>query len=365
MFLSIAGAVAAAAYGDADEGGRVTHAVKGLVLALVGWLLVACSEGGGQGGTTDAFDDLPGVRDTAIRKEALDTDYYGYTAVVDMEPDASQEEITAALDGLATWFKGRGGEDGVRLYVGGGTTTVEDGWGDGAHHAGPSAIIAAVGSHARNLANAELLLHATEVLDAPVTIRDYEWAVTAEDPRALLGAVLADPQLAAVPGLHLVQNWEGDSRSYWETPPDVSSTEPLSRMHIRAYDQAVAKMKHMREGRAHLDFVGSETGVVPRHTDKYPGAVTIRMTLRLPDMAGPKSLAADPLEDPRWPLVAAQLDLLRTLPRGSVLIVSLEWGRAPEAGSAARHHELVELEKEGKVYRSPFWNDEAAAYLAR
>lgn len=85
----------------------MSYALRALVLALVGWLLVACGEGGGQGGTTDAFDDLPGVRDTAIRKEALDTEYYGYTAVVDMEPDASVQQITAALDGLATWFKGR------------------------------------------------------------------------------------------------------------------------------------------------------------------------------------------------------------------------------------------------------------------
>lgn len=341
------------------------HVLRALVLVLAGWLLVACGEGGGQGGTTDAFDDLPGVRDTAIRKEALDTEYYGYTAVVDMEPDASVQQITAALDGLATWFKGRAGDDGVRLYVGGGTTTVEDGWGDGAHHGGPAAIIAAAGSHARNAANAELLLHATEVLDAPVTIRDYEWAVTTDDPRTMLGHVLADPLLAAAPGLHLVQKWEEAAGSYWQMPPDVSSTEPLSRTHVRAYDRAVANMKHMREGRAHLEFVGSETGVWPRHTDKHPGAVTIRITLRLPGLAGPKNLAVDPLQDPRWPLVAAQLDLLRTLPEGSQLSVNLEWGRAPEAGSASHYGSLVEVQNGGRVLPKPRWNDEATAYLAQ
>lgn len=338
--------------------------MKGLALALVAGLAVGC--GGGEGGTTDAFDDLPGVRDTAIRKQALDTDYYGYTAVADMDADASREEIAGVLDGLAAWSKGRGDEDGVLLYVGGGTTTRDDdGWGDGAHHEGPTAVIATAGSRARNLANAELLLHATEVLDAPVTIRDYEWAVTTTDPTATLAAVAADPVLAAAPGLHLVQTWEEAGASYWESPPEFASTEPVTRAHLSTYRRAIANMAKMRQGRAHLDFVGSETGVWPRHTEKHPGAITIRMTLRLPDMVGPDHLTDDPLADPRWPLVAAQIDLLRTLPEGSRLSVNLEWGRAPEAGSAAHFRWLVELEKGGKVHPKPLWNDEAAAYLER
>lgn len=342
---------------------RAKACATALLLVVAGFL-TACGLGGGFAGEAR---DLPGVRDARIDKRALDTDYYGYTAIVDMEPRASTSEIVRALDLLADWKRteGTGGDDGVRLYLGAGTTSLEDeGWGDGAHHSGPSAVIATARGHAKNVANAGLLLRATEVLRKPVTVRGYEWAVTTDAPRETLEEVARDPQLAAVPGLSLTQALEGPAVDYWRTPTAFSSTEPITPQHLAAYDRAVANARLVREGQVHVEFVGSETGVTPSVTKRHPGAIMVRMSLRLPGMVGPKALAPDPLDDPRWPLVAAQLDLLRTLPPGSSLSVDLEWGRAPEGG-AGHYRWLVELSRGGKVPRQPLWNAVAADYLTR
>lgn len=336
----------------------------GLLLAgLPG--LAAC--GTGQGFAGEARD-LPGVRDARVDKRALDTDYYGYTAIVDMEKDATRDEIAGALDALSTWYAPRrGDDDGVRLYLGGGTTELDDeGSGDSAHHEGPTAVVAdAARSHAGNVAYADLLLHATRVLAAPVTIRDYEWTVTTDDPDEMLRRVLADPGLAAAPGLHLAQPFEGFGPVVWRHP-DFSSTEPLTREHLRVWEQAQATAKLVREGKAMVTFVGSDTATSPRTTDKHPGAIDVRTVLRLPGLAGPKALAADPTADPRWPVVAAQLDLLKTLPEGSSLSVDLEWGRAPEGG-ADNYGWLVSVTNGRKVAlrKDVRWNAAAAAYLAR
>lgn len=342
---------------------RIRLSMVGLLLAAAP-AMVACGAGGGFG--ADARE-LPGVRDARVDKRALDTDYYGYTAIVDMEPGATREQITGALDLLADWKRseGTGGDDGVRLYLGAGTVTLDDeGWGDGAHHEGPTAVIATAAGHEVNLANAALLLRATDVLEKPVTVRSYEWAVTTDEPRETLGEVARDPELAAAPGLSLAQAFEAPGVDYWSRPPSFSSTEPLTAQHVAAYDRAVANARLVREGRVHVEFVGSETGVSPAVTDRHPGAIAIRMSLRLPGMVGPKALAADPRSDPRWPVVAAQVDLLRTLPEGSSLSVALEWGRAPEGG-AGRYLWLVELSRGGTVHPKPLWNQEAAAWMAR
>lgn len=344
----------------------MSYALRALVLALAGGLLVGCGEGGGQGGATDVFDDLPGVRDATVHKQALDTDYYGYTAVVDMEPDATTAEVVGALDALAAWRRGPGdgGDDRVRLYLGGGTTDIEDGgWGDGAHHGGPEAVIATAASHAKNVANTALLRRAVDVLDAPVTIRDYEWAVTTTDPAAVLRKVAADPELAAAPDVHLATA-DDTGADPWQRPAGFASTEPVTAAAVDTYEKAVANEALVRQGQAHVSFVGSSPGSEPALTDGHPGAMEIQMSLRLEGSAGPKALARDPLEDPRWPVVAAQLDLLRSLPDGSMLIVWLEHG--PNDGGALRFSEnLVEVITGTKLPKAPRWNAAAAAHLGR
>lgn len=326
-------------------------------------VLAACGQLLGSGGVDGELESLPGVRAAAVHKEALDTDYYGYNAVVDMDAGATRDQIVAALDALAAWHGDEESEDTVTLYLGGGTVSADAGaGGDGVHRGGPTRVIATAGSRADNIRYADLLLRATEVLDLPVVVRDYEWTVTAKDPRAVLGTVLRHPELSSVAGLHVMPE-VAEGAAYWGAPAEFSSTEPLTRAHVAAYDQAVRNGRLVREGRAHVSFVGSVTGQWPRVTDKHPGAIVVRMMIRLPGMVGPRHLAADPLQDPRWPAVAAQLDLLRTLPDGSQVTTDIEWGRSPE-GWAAHFRWMVDIVKGDKVHPKPIWNDEAARYLA-
>jgi hypothetical protein len=343
--------------------------MKRSVLAACILLCLAPLPGCGQGSSAaDELERLPGVRAATVHKQALDTDYYGYTAVVDMDADASAPEIVGALDGLAEWFTGRGGDDGVRLYVGGGSVAVHDGWGDEGTGT-PTAIIASAGTHRQNVANADLLLRATDVLDAPVTVRDYGWDVLTDEPGAALRKVLADPSLASAPGVRLTAPLgpvTDDFADQSQRPTKFGSSEPVRKQHLTTYDAAVANERKVREGQAHVSFVGSDPGVEPSLTDEHPGAIEIRMDLRLPGMAGPRELAADPLADPRWPVVAAQLDVLRTLPEGSRFSADLEWGRAPEGGPGHLHW-LVDLgvgdTRPGQPHGA--WQDAAFAYLNR
>lgn len=298
-------------------------------------LLPAC---GAESGSADDLEQLPGVRAAAVHRQAIDTGAYSYTAVVDMEADASSDELVGALDGLAEWFAdGHGGEDGVRLYVGAGSVEVYGGWGDEGDGS-PTAVVTDAGSHQQNVAHADLLLRATDVLGLPVTVRGYGWQVRTDEPRATLQKVAADPALARMPGVHLfapfptVGDQEGTVPDGWARPAEFGSSEPVRRQHVATYDAAVATARLLGEGQARVDFVGSDPGVDPRPTDTHPGAIEIRMYLRLPGMAGPRALAEDPLDDPRWPVVAAQLDLLRNLPEGSRVSVGLESGTAPEGG---------------------------------
>ncbi|GGO92297.1 hypothetical protein GCM10011584_28370 [Nocardioides phosphati] len=335
-----------------------------LVPAVV--VLAACGIG------TYGVDDLrglPGVRAAAVHKQAIDTGAWSYTAVVDMDAHATRDQVAGALDGLARWYQGdHGEEDGVRLYVGGDTVAVRDGWGDDGGR-GPNAIITDAGSHRQNVASAAVLLRAREVFDAPVTVRGYGWTVLTPQPRAALRTLLDHPELAKVPGadLHAPQELVPDApQDDWQLPASFGSSEAVRRQHLTTYDKAVANARLVRGARARVNFVGSDPGVDPRPTDTHPGAIEIRMDLRLPGMAGPRELAADPLADPRWPMIRAQLDLLRTLPEGSRFSIDLEWGKAPEGGPGGFRW-LVDLgvgqKKPGRPHGA--WQQAAFEYLNR
>ncbi len=341
----------------------------GTSLATAGALLGALVTLGAAGSDgASSFRALPGVRDAMVHRYALDTDYWGHTAVVDMRADATRKEIVGALDALRRWKRGpgNGGDDAVRLTVGAGTLEREDeGWDADAHHPGADAVIATARSHARNAANVDLLLRARRVLRAPVTIRSWEWSVTTPDPAATARRIIADPVLSKERGVSLGPDlgWDEDARL---EPASLASSETLTEAHLATYLAAVANERLMREGEAHVSFVGAPTNQIPPHTAEFPGAIQIYMSLRLPGSRGPKAFAADPLQDPRWPVVAAQLDLLRDLPRGSSVWVTLEHGPM-DGGISPRYSRTVVDVMTGVAPveggEKPLWGEAAAAYV--
>src|SRR3546814_17738181 len=87
--------------------GRRVLAVLLTSLTLGGALAGCGDEGssGAQEGPRSAFEaeleDLPGVADARVEREAFDTEYWGEEIVVDMQIDASATEVTAVLDAFA------------------------------------------------------------------------------------------------------------------------------------------------------------------------------------------------------------------------------------------------------------------------
>lgn len=371
------------------DGMMTPRAFKGGAMRVFSGLMVSALLAGSAGcGVLDSdaserLEDLPGVRAAALDKFALDTDYYGYSAVADMEPDATAPQIATALDELARWTRSHKGDDAsAALYLGAGTTAYDmESWGSGGVGGGPTAVISATGSHAENLANAGLLIAATHATKLPVTITDGEWHVTSEAPRATAAVIATHPDLANVPDLVVAPRMLMDHDGFGA--PAALGSSSLTPALLAMYDRAVANADLVREsqgeGKAAVSYAGNsssralgetfdeETGkeIVPP-----AGAVSIQVTLRLPEGAGPKTLAPRLADDPRWPMIRAQLDLLRKQPRGSGLWVWLEFTRDGipyEAGrSVIEVANGVELPQ---LARTP-WNLEAqryldAAYLAR
>lgn len=329
--------------------------------------MVALGAAGSDGASS--FRGLPGVRDATVHTYALDTDYYGHTAVVDMRRDATRSEIVGALDALHAWAQGpgNGGDDSVRLTLDAGTIDRDDeGWDADAHHISADAVLTTARSHARNVANVDLLLRARRVLCAPVTIRSWEWSVTTPDPIATARRIIDDPVLSMARGVNIGPELGWDENG-WLLPASLASSETLREDQLATYAAAVANASLVRGGEAHVSFVGAPTNQIPPHTADFPGAVQIYMSLRLPGSRGPKALAADPMQDPRWPVVAAQLDLLRDLPRGSSVWVLLEHGPM-DGGISPRFSRTVVDVMTGVAPveggEKPLWEEAAAAYLA-
>lgn len=348
---------------------RGVRALLGVVLLA---LLAGCGTSAGPGGTAE-LADLPGVRDVALQRVALDTDYYGYHGVVDMEPDATADQVAEVLDELARWKRGLAPEyDEVTTAVllGAGTTELDD----AAWLNGTAAGIGRVRDPAGNRADADLLVRATQQLGLPVTIEDGEWDVITPTVRETAAVIATHPDLAEVPDLVVRPAYPPPDTDWWGRTGSLGASPRLTPELLAAYDRVVASTRLLTEGEAFVRFVGNpsrrmlgeeydEAGDV---VEPPVGTVQVQVDLRLPDGGGPRTLQPRLADDPRWPMIRAQLDLLRDQPTGSHLWIWLQFTR-PGGIPYDAGHSLIEVTRgEGvpKVARTP-WNLEAAAYLNR
>lgn len=293
---------------------------------------------------------LPGVADATVEKTALDTDYWSYDAVVDMEDDATAAEIAGALDKLAGWAGQQHEEEHTTtLTVGAGEARAADGcWTEG-----PPTIAPAAASAEANLRRAQLLHAATGALEEAVCVGLHTWKVFADDAVALGERVLAVPELAAAPGL-VVETPHG-----WMGPDG-----PLTRGFLDAYAAAQAATGRVPGGSVRINNFAPEQS----ESDGSPPAsgVDVGVYVRLDGHRAAKALATPATEDPRWPAVRAQLDVLRRLPEGSTLSVTLQHDKGCTTCFWDWTTELVHVRKgrEVELGKRPLWQDAAEAYLA-
>ncbi|WGY02729.1 hypothetical protein QI633_02980 [Nocardioides sp. QY071] len=344
---------------------RLGAAVAGVVLL---GLVAACGTAGPPGPASD-LRDLPGVRDVALERVALDTDYYGYHGVVDMEPDATPDQVADVLDELGRWKSTRDAEEvTTAVFLGAGTTELHDAaWLDGS-----AAGVGRVRDHAGNRADAELLVRATAALGLPVTIEEGEWDVVTPTPRETAAAIVTMPDLAAVPDLVVRRPYPPPDTDWWGRTGSIGASPRLTPEVLTAYDRVVDSTRLVPEGEASLLFVGNpsrralgeeydEAGNV---VEQPVGTFQVQVDVRLPDGAGPRTRQPRLSDDPLWPMVRAQLDVLRDQPAGSHLWITLQFTR-PGGIAYDESRPLVEVtrgEHLPKRARTP-WNLEASAYL--
>lgn len=302
-------------------------------------------------GVAGRVEGMAGVRDVEIGKRALDTDYYSADLVVDMEPGSSAEEIAAVLGEMAAWAKGRNDEHSETLYVGSGTTEYDDGWLRG----GPS-LIRPDRQPEVNLHKARLFLAAREALDERVALfgdgTSNQWRVYSDDVLATAREVLADPVLAAAPGLLI----EGPRSRF-------SSSGPLTPAWVARYEQALTTLPQPAGGTASVMAFGSPVdGEDLRARDDR---LELILVLQVRERRPLPLVAANPEGDRFWPAVRSQLDVMEGMPAGSHLWIWLQYD--PIGSDFRKHHDLVDLVvgKPVRRIKEPSWNDEAAAYLAR
>jgi len=299
-----------------------------------------------------AIEKIDGVRAAEIGVRGLDTDQYSYDLVADMDAGATAEQVAAVLDAMTAWQAGVRDEHTASVHLAAGTTEYDDSWEEGEGpslvHAGPDREV--------NLHRAGLFVAADAALDERVVVagdrRLTHWRVVSRDPLATVRAVAADPVLAAAPGLQVI----GRGTTF-------ASAGPLRADWVAAYARAIAHLPQPAGATASVMSFGSPMeGRFPRVD---PGRLQIILVLKVPVRDAPALVAQDPDQDPLWPAVRSQLDVLKGRPDGSQLWVWLQYN--PIGDDFRRTHDLVDLTlgTPPDERKQPSWNEEAAAYLAR
>lgn len=343
---------------------------RAATVAVLLTLLAACGTTAQPAADPD-LADLPGVRDAALQRVVLDDDYHGYHGVVDMEPDATPDQVATALDELARWKRTRDAEEvTTAVLLGAGTTELYD----AAWLGGTAAGIGRVRDPAGNRADAELLVRATAALGLPVTIQEGEWDVITTTPRETAAVIATHPDLAEVPDLVVRPAFPEADTDGWGRPGALGASPRLTPELLAAYDRVIDSTRLVTEGETLVRFVGNpsrmmlgeELDEAGKVVEPPAGTVQVQVDLRLPGGAGPRSLQPRLADDPLWPMVRAQLDALREQPTGSHLWIWLQFTR-PGGIPFDESRSLIEVtrgEDVPKVARTP-WNLEASAYLNR
>lgn len=277
-----------------------TLALAGVVAAAA---LVACTGPDGPepperpGGAGQELDDLPGVGSAEVGEELVDQDQPGTVVVVDVEADITVEELGAvfvAVDDLAAdqWivsldcapasWEGTREQDDCDVATGSATTA------SGTPGHGARALLAT----ARALPDATVRV---------ASRRDVDVRLTTPGPApvaAALEVVLADPTLRTVGDLTLAAAPGADSERF-----SVTTDEPVS-----APTLALWRRLEPTLGRLPGGTPGSYSLAVDRG-----GRTTLAARVQLPGVVLPDQLTPQRYGAALWPLLRAQLDVLREL----------------------------------------------------
>lgn len=317
-------------------------------LAVTGCEAVAQS-GGARAQVERELEGMAGVADARVERTAFDTDYWGEEIVVDMEVDATEEEVTSVLDAFhARKKENDGAPQDARVTIGAGDTDTEGD--DFAADTAPQAV-----PDERPTGNARIarvLVAAVAAFpEAAVIVTGGNWRVTnavaGADPRPeldrIIDVVRSDDVLssAAYPELVAVAASEDDRRT-----ASVQANESLT-------PAVVSSWRELSRG-VDLESLGSLS----------VGPTSIDLEVRAGERVTPRQLTTEAYGDVLWPTLHAALDTLVTMPRAATLTVT----NLREAGGGQVRDRFLVTRPGLRTGRDRFdrtWNAEAATYLER
>lgn len=328
---------------------RVRYAVAALVTSIVATGCGAQGDGPASGFEGE-LEAMAGVADARVEREAFDTDYWGEEIVVDMDVDATAEEVTAVLDAfLARRRETNGDPQDAHVTIGADTTKTE---GDRFAPDAPPLAVPAEGP-AGNARIARLLVTAVAAFPGHhIGVTSTNWsvigAVEGDDPRPeidrMIGVVRADDLLSAAKGLDLtaVAGPDGDRRTI-----RLDAYDRLTPGLVTSW-QDFAQRLDMRLLRG-LSF----------------GTGSIYLDVRTGESVKPRQLTTEAYGDVLWPTLHAALDTLVAMPRTATLTVTNRY-RVNEADGSYLEDRFLATRpglRTGRDRLGRTWNAEAAVYL--
>ncbi len=343
-----------------------------MVVALLLGGLSSCGEdsdgSGGSGGSDDPPDrssrfaaeleDLPGVVDTEVEEEVVEGEGIEQLDVaLVVGDDASEAEVAAALDAVADYDRDLGFDQHHSLVV----------ERDGAEDYPLSHPLSY--SHEPDETSAELVRRwvlAEERVDPALSwTADGYGVVTvelgeeagADDVTALAEEIRSDTDLAALPRWTLTAEGD-DARAYFSTENGMSGAV------VASWTTAVANLD--------LGPDGTSLTLTPQNSpgsyeaDPPPaGSMRLDVGLDLPGVVPPAQLTPARWGGRLWPMLRAQLDVVRGLPPSSRFGADNFYREADGTGGALDQFLYVSA-GEPATPEDPDrgWNAAAARYLA-
>lgn len=333
---------------------RVRSTLAAVLLATT--LAAGCGEIAGDDSAAGQFEReleaMAGVADARVEREAFDTEYWGEEIVVDMDGDATAEEVTAVLDAFLERDKETGHDpQDARLTIGAGTTdTVGDNF---VPEAPPQAVPA--DRPAGNARVARLLVAAVAAFPGDfVSVTSDNWmlmtAAEGTDPRPemdrMIDVIRADDLLA--------------------TAEEFDLTVFAGPDHDRRLTSSAG-------GRLTPELVATWRDLAPRMEPRVFrwlsfGPTWIDIVVRAGEDVKPRQLTTEEYGDALWSTLHAALDTLVTLPRTATLTVANRYDVVDGAGGGHLEDRFLVTKpklRTGKDRLGRTWNAEAAAYLDR
>jgi hypothetical protein len=336
-----------------------TRARRTVVAALMTSFVVAgcgaVADGGAASGFEGELEAMAGVADARVEQVEHDNDAWMEEIVVDMDLDATVDEVADVLDALVDHRRESGEDIDDRLTVGAGTTDTEGD--DFRPDAAPQAV-----PGPRKADNDDI----ARILVASVAAFPDDF-VSVTTAQVMSGSVHEVRVIAEAEG--------GDPRPEVDRMIDavrdddvLSTTREVSLTAVAGPDDDRRTIQLDAYRGLTPQLVGAWRRLAPAldlemHRSLWIDPSTIDLEVRVGDGVTPRELTTAAYGDLLWPMLHGALDTLATMPASAVLTVANLYDDQYGGTPSDRFLRVGPDQRPGRDRLGRTWNAEAAAYL--